>query len=105
VSFRVGLLLNELPFIALYYLLAATLLAFGQGDIDSPAAWSVLGLAALTAAGLAVIVRREARAGPAAARPLRDGLGMAPPHRRLPWARILLGPRVRDGCASAPTTA
>jgi hypothetical protein len=43
VSFRVGLLLNELPFVAFYYLLASTLLAFGEGDIASAGAWSVLG--------------------------------------------------------------
>jgi hypothetical protein len=93
-SFRVGLLLNELPFIAIYYLLASTLLAFGQGNLDSPGAWSVVGLAVLTTAGLAVIIRRKARAGPAAAQALRDGVGIALPHRRLPWARILFGPRL-----------
>jgi len=92
INLRVGLLLNELPFIALYYLLVSTLLAFGQGDIDSPGAWSVVGLAVVTAAGLAVVIRREARADPAAAHAFRAGLGTSLPHRRLPWARILFAP-------------
>jgi hypothetical protein len=54
INLRVGLLLNELPFIALYYLLVSTLLAFGQGDIDSPGAWSVVGLAVVTGSGRTV---------------------------------------------------
>jgi acetyl esterase/lipase len=59
-------------------LLASTLLAFGQGDIDSPAGWAVVTLAAVTAVGLGVVVLR------------------AGPTRDLPWAHILLAPlRVR----------
>jgi acetyl esterase/lipase len=77
INFRVGLLLNEPPFIALYHLLVSTLLAFGQGETD---------------AGLAVIIRREARADPAAAHAFRAGLGTSLRHRRLPWARILFAP-------------
>ncbi len=39
-SFTFGFVLNELPLVAFYWLLASTVLAFGQGDIGSPpAAW------------------------------------------------------------------
>ena len=34
-SWGLSLVINELPFLAFYWLVAATLLAFGQGDIDS----------------------------------------------------------------------
>jgi hypothetical protein len=40
--------INELPFLAFCWLLAATLLAFGQSDIDSAGGWVVFGLAVLT---------------------------------------------------------
>jgi acetyl esterase/lipase len=91
-SFRVGLVINELPFLVLYYLLASTLLAFGQGDINSAAGWSVVCLAAVATLGLAVILWRGLRAGPAAARALSEELGAEPPRRRLPLGRILLAP-------------
>ena len=74
VSYWFGLVLNELPFLAFTLLLASTLLAFGQGDIDSPAGWAVVGLAAATSVGLGVVALR--------AKPTRD----------LPWAGILLAP-------------
>jgi hypothetical protein len=54
-SYWLGYLLNEQPFIAFYWLLASTALAFGQGDIDSPAAWAVVGLTAVTSVGLGVV--------------------------------------------------
>jgi acetyl esterase/lipase len=92
VSFRVGLLVNELPFLVFYYLLASTLLAVGQGDVDSAGGWFTLALAALATAGLVVIVRRALRTGRVAERAVGDGLGVALPHRRPPWARILFRP-------------
>jgi hypothetical protein len=64
-SFRLGYLVNELPFVAFAWLLAATLLAFGQGDIDSPGGWVAVGVAAVTTGGLVVVARRGLRAGPA----------------------------------------
>jgi acetyl esterase/lipase len=102
-SFRLGYLLNELPFIAFSWLLASTLLAFSQGDVDSPGGWAGFGLAVLATAGLVVVAWRGLRAGPAVDHALREGLGagwrtaidtgMATQlHRRLPWARILLWP-------------
>ncbi|HEY7031559.1 MAG TPA: alpha/beta hydrolase [Thermomicrobiales bacterium] len=93
-SYWFGFLINEVPFLASYWLLASTLLAFAQGDIDSPVGWAAFGLAGLTMAGLAVIAWRGLRAGPAVDRALREnrGAGMGNRPRRLPWGRILLAP-------------
>ncbi|WP_046472119.1 four-helix bundle copper-binding protein [Allosalinactinospora lopnorensis] len=58
VSFRFGLLLNERPFVAFYWLLASTLLVLGQGDLDSSGGWTGFGVAALTTLGLGAVARR-----------------------------------------------
>jgi acetyl esterase/lipase len=71
VSFLFGSALNELPFLGLYYLLASAIIAVGPGDIDSPAAWATVGLAALTTAGLVAVAWRGLRAGAA----MDEGLG------------------------------
>jgi acetyl esterase/lipase len=102
-SFRLGLVINEQPVVALYYLLASTLLAIGEGDIDSPGGWVVVGLAVMTTVGLTVIAERGLRAGPAVDHALSEGLvagwrtatdagTAAGLRRRLPYARILLRP-------------
>jgi hypothetical protein len=102
-SFRIGLVLNELPFVAFYWLLASTLLAILQGDVDSPGGWAALSLAVLATVGLVVVARRGQRAGLAVDNAMAEGLGagwrtaistdLAPRLRtRLPWARILFGP-------------
>jgi acetyl esterase/lipase len=103
ISFMFGYLLNELPFVAFYFLLASTLLAFGQGDIDSPGSWVAVGLAVLTAVGLGVVAWRGLRAGRAVDHALSEGLGAgwrtaidagmaARLRRRLPFSRILFAP-------------
>ena len=56
VSYWFGFLLNELPFVAFYWLLVSTLIAVGQGDIDSPVGWLAFGVAVVTTGGLAVVV-------------------------------------------------
>ena len=102
-SYWFGFLLNELPFVGFYWLLASTLLAIGQRDIASMVGWLAFALAVLTSVGLAVIAWRGVRARPAVDRALRDGLGASwrthidaeaalRLRRRLPWARILFGP-------------
>jgi len=78
-SWRFGFLINELPFIAIYWLLGSTLLAVGQGDIDTPVGRVALAVAALTTVGLVVVARRGLRARPAVEQALSDGLG--PPWR------------------------
>lgn len=102
-SYWFGYEVNELPFVAIYWLLAATLLAFGQGDIDSAGGWAVVALAVLATVGLGVVVWRGLRAGPVVDRALDEGLGAgwraaidagmaARLRRRRPWARILFWP-------------
>ncbi len=92
-----------MPFIAFYWLLAATLLAIGQGDVDTPVGWAAFGLAVLTTLGLVVVAGRGLRAGPVVDRALTGGLGAgwrasvdagmaAGLRRRLPVGRILFGP-------------
>ncbi len=108
VSFRLGLLINEVPIVGFYWLLIWTGLAFGQGDIDSPGGWSAIGLAVVTTAGLAVIAWRGLLAKPAVEDALTRGLGAGwrtaidPRLKvrlrgRIPLARILLLPLGRRG--------
>jgi acetyl esterase/lipase len=106
VSFRLGLLINEVPIIGLYWLVIGTTPAILQGDIDSPGGRAILGLAVLTMAGLAVIAWRGLRARPALEQAMAEALGAgwrsaidpelaARLRRRLPLARILLLPLSR----------
>ena len=98
-----GFLINELPFVAFYWLLASTALAIAQRDIASPVGWIALGLAALATVGLVIIAWRALQAGPAVDHALSEGLGSewrtdldpglaARLRRRLPLARVLFGP-------------
>ena len=92
VSFWLGYLVNELPFLAFLVLAASTALAIAQGDIATPVGWIGLGLAIVATAGLVVIVRRALRTGEVVDRALTDA-GLPPRlPRRLPWLRILLWP-------------
>jgi acetyl esterase/lipase len=94
VSFWLGYLVNELPFLGFYILVASTALAVGQSDIATPVGWIGLGLAILATAGLVVIVRRALPTGVAVDKALVDaGLPPRSP-RRLPIARILFWPFV-----------
>jgi acetyl esterase/lipase len=78
-----ALLASERPFIVGYLLIASTVLALADGDLDSPTGAAGAGVALLALAGLVVIVRRALRAHAAlrnAGRPRR------------PWGRILRAP-------------
>ena len=103
ISYWFGFVLNELPFLAIYLLTAATLLAFVQHDLDSLVGRISLGLAVITEAGLVLVVARGLRARPATNQALTDALGADWRHtidsrptvrlrRRLPYARILFVP-------------
>lgn len=105
-GFRLGMVPNEAPFMAIFLLLVSTAIAAAQRDLGSLGARLVVGLAVLTCAGLAVVARRQSMAGPALENALRDGLGsgwrnaLAPQlaaglRRRLPYGRVLLGVYVR----------
>ena len=102
-SFFFGIVVNELPFVAFYWLLASTLLAFAQGDLGSPGGLAALGVAALTTSGLAVVAWRGLQAGPAIEQAIGRELGTGryrasghSAHPRLPsgcsLARVLLAP-------------
>ena len=102
-SYFLGFLINEAPFVACYVLVASTLLAASEGDLDTPVGWAALAIAVLASLGLAVVAVRARQAGPVVDEALSAGLG---PHwrlsldaglaarlrRRLPYARILLAP-------------
>ncbi len=102
-SWTLGSVVNESPFVAFYWVLAATLLALAQGDLDTPVAWVALGIACVTFLGTPVLVRRSLEARPAVETALADGLGpgwreaidpalVAQLRGRLPWLRILVAP-------------
>jgi acetyl esterase/lipase len=78
-----ALVVSELPFIVGYFLIASTVLALADGDLDSPvgAAAAVVALVALS--GLVVIVCRALRAHGALHNVGRPGR---------PWGRILRAP-------------
>ncbi|GAA1284872.1 esterase [Planotetraspora silvatica] len=101
-SFRIGIVIDELPFVVLYWLLASTALALGQGSIDLLGGWP----AVVVLAGMAVVVRQGLRTGPVVDHALAEGLGSGwraaagvNRRRRLPLLRILFLPvaiRPRD---------
>ncbi|MFJ8578368.1 alpha/beta hydrolase [Micromonospora sp. NPDC093277] len=91
-GFWVTYLINELPFLALYALAASTVLAFVQGDLAAPGGLVAFAVAVLTAAGLAVLIRRALATGAVLRRALADDAGIELPPSRRPWAHILLAP-------------
>jgi hypothetical protein len=78
-----ALLVSELPFIVAYLLIASTVLAFADGDLDSPGGAAGATVALLALAGLGVVVRRALRAHAALHNTGRP---------RRPWGRILRAP-------------
>lgn len=102
-SYWLGFLVNELPFIALFYLFASTVLAFVQDDIGSLVSWAIVVLAVITSGAILVIAWRGLKAGPVINRALKDGLGdkwrdtidtemASKTDSRLPLGRILIVP-------------
>jgi acetyl esterase/lipase len=102
VSWLLGPVANA-PQVVCLLLVAATALAVGSGDIDSPGGWAVVGAAILTLVGLVVIARRGLRTGSALERALSEGLGpdwsaevdagiASPPRPHPSLARIVLWP-------------
>lgn len=75
VRFRLTLLINEQPFLAFVPLAGSSLLAFGQGDIDTAGGRVVFGAAALTSLGLAMIAGRGMQARDVLDRALWEALG------------------------------
>jgi hypothetical protein len=58
-GYRFGFLINEMPFIAAYWLVASTLLALGEGDLGSALGQAGLVLTAVVLVGLGMLVRRS----------------------------------------------
>ena len=77
-SFWFSASVNELPFLAMAWLAVVTLTAAIDGSLDSPGAFAVVVVAALTVAGLAVIARRGANAEAEVRQALHDQ-GIAEP--------------------------
>jgi acetyl esterase/lipase len=90
-SYWSAFLLNELPFLAFYWLLASTLLAASEGDLSSPVGWIALALAVATTLALAVVVRRAMQTRNAVERALAEA-GLPQRRSRLPLARVLVAP-------------
>ncbi len=98
VSYWLGFLINELPFVAFYWLLASTVLAAVEGDLSSPIGLIALGIAVLASVGLAVVVRRGLRAGPTVESALQAVDPAAQLPRRPALAPLLFAPfSVRTG--------
>ncbi len=87
-------LLNEQPFLAIYWLVASTALLFAQGDATSSVGRASVVLAALVLIGLFIVVGRAARTRATAEASLREAIpGWSRSQRmRLPMTRILLAP-------------
>jgi hypothetical protein len=116
ISWLSSLLVNEVPFLAFVALPAATALAIAGGDLTSPGAWLVVGVAVLTMIGLLVIAHRGVRASPAPDDALTEALGpgwraaidrglAASLRRRRPLTRILLCPWPPARVRSVPLAA
>lgn len=101
VSWFISAIPNESPFLAIYWVAVATLLAFQQGPSPASAGWLVTALAAVSMLTAPVIVKRSLAAPAVIERALADGFGPSWPgspsaerldSRRLPWLRIVLFP-------------
>lgn len=96
-SFWFGMVLNEVPFLGMFAVVASTALAAGQGDLESPASKVTAAVALATIPGMAVSAWRGLRTDQVVGRTLEEGLGAGwrdrvhvPLRRRRPWARTLL---------------
>jgi len=97
----VGLVVNELPFVAFYWLLASTLLAIGQGDIDSPGGWVGLGLGLIAIGLIPAMVITRRRPQDMGLLPDGDPVDDGVPCRRLHPAVRREDPETRDRCAES----
>ena len=93
-----ALLVSELPFIVAYLLIASTVLALADGDLDSPGGVAGAAVALLALAGLGVVVRRALRAHAALHNAGRNGRGAESCEPRSSRAGATW-----SGCADSPT--
>jgi len=97
VGFRVGLVFNELPVLVGLWLLAATALAVGEGDVESAGGWVVVEVAVVAALGLVVVDHRARVTRPVVERALAEGLGVG-------W-RSEIDPEIAAGLGQRPSAA
>lgn len=90
-GFFFGLVVNELPFLFAYLLIASSFLALVQGDLAHPGGWLAAALAVLVLAGLGVLVARATTTPGVVDAALEQAIGVRPRHRNR-LARILLAP-------------
>jgi len=102
-SWFFGMIINEVPFLAIYILIASTVLAAVEGDLNQLPGRIAAGAAGVVIAGLCVAAWRGVRSDRAVERALAQGLGAdwgdsvtVPLRRHRPWVRILLVPFVRS---------
>ncbi|MEQ6897385.1 alpha/beta hydrolase [Microbacterium sp. KR10-403] len=102
-SWFFGMVVNELPFLAILFLLAATALAAAEGDLASPAGRITGAVALLVIVGLVVAAWRGVLSDRAVRAALERHWGPqwrqqvhAPLRRHRPWLRIILLPFVRS---------
>ncbi len=67
--------INELPFLAILWLIASTWLAVSEGDIQSPVGWLALGLSVLSIGGLVLVIWRAISTARVMSHALDEGLG------------------------------
>ncbi|MET7641403.1 alpha/beta hydrolase [Streptomyces sp. NPDC005438] len=102
-SYYFGLVFNEIPFVVIYWLMGAALIAEAQDDLRTPLGWTSFGLSVLVVLGYLVVAWRALPAREQVRRSLVEGLGAdwraelpadwaSRLRERRPWARILLWP-------------
>jgi len=93
-QFALGYLINEQPFLGLWWLLAGTTATLIQPEVSSLLWWMVVGLSAVDALALGMIALRARSARPALSQAFRTafGTGMLPYWTRPRWFRIVLLP-------------
>jgi acetyl esterase/lipase len=90
---HIGLVVNEVPILALWWLLGWTGLAFSQGDLVSTLGRAAAAVALVTVAGLAVVLHRGLTTAAVVDGALHEGLGDqwrfdSTVDARLRWGRI-----------------
>jgi acetyl esterase/lipase len=87
---------NESPFLAFYWLSAATALALSDSELHGVWVWVALGVAAASFVGAPVLVRRSLRTAPAIEQALGRPIASNPPWKRIIFAPVpLLHPGVK----------
>src|SRR4051794_35674285 len=84
-----SMVINEVPMLAILLLIASTLLALGEGDLDSPGGLVSLAISLVVMAGLVVVAWRARATRPAFDQALDAGLGEG-------W-RDQIGPHLAEG--------